>query len=269
MISTFAAAPLLAMLAQVKDATPAPYRVGPGDVVEVAVEGRPDLSRMPTVQTTGSIWLPRAGDVVVLGLTTGEIAARVEPRIAGPDLASPRVAVRVTGYHSQFVWVLGAVNQPGRKPLRAGTRLVDALLDAGGFLQGASGDVVVTRSLGSFPDGSRELRLQFTGKNPSPDELERLALPLAAGDQVTATLQRFIGVTGAVARPGQYVYRDALTLGALVEQAGGLLRSGSDRVLLRRAGAEQEIDLGAIRKGSQPDVVLQSGDEVVVRERRL
>ena len=86
---------------------------------------------------------------------------------------------------------------------------------------------------------------------------------------MTATLQRFVGVTGAVARPGQYVYRDALTLGALVEQAGGLLRSGSDRVLLRRAGAEQEIDLGAVRKGRQPDVVLQPGDEVVVRERRL
>jgi polysaccharide export outer membrane protein len=237
-------------------------------VIEVAVDGRPDLSRMPTVQTTGSIWLPRAGDVLVLGLTTGEIAARVAPRIAGPDLTLPQVAVRVTGYHSQFVWVLGAVNQPGRKPLRAGTRLVDALLDAGGFQQAASGEVVVVRSVGSFGDGTRELRLQLSGKEPSADELERLALPLAAGDQVTATLQRFVGVTGAVARPGQYVYRDGLTLGVLVEQAGGLSRSGSDRAVLRRAGAEQEVDLGAVRKGRKPDVALQPGDEVVVRERR-
>jgi polysaccharide biosynthesis/export protein len=269
MMLPLAAAPLLALLAQAEAPAPAPYRVGPGDVIEIVVDGRPDLSRMPTVQTTGSVWLPRAGDVEVRGLTTGEIAARVAPRIAGPDLDAPRVAVRVTGYNSQFVWVQGAVNKPGRKPLRAGTRLVDALLDAGGFQQGASGDVVVTRSTGSFADGSHELRLRFAGKDPSSGELEGLGLPLVTGDQVNATAQLFVGVSGAVQRPGQYAFQDALTLGALVDQAGGLLRSGSDHVVLRRAGAEQEVDLGAVRKGHTPDVALQPGDEVVVKARRL
>jgi len=269
MTPTLAVASLLAILAQATAATPAPYRVGPGDVIEVVVDGRPDLSRMPTVQTTGSIWLPRAGDVEVRGLTTGEIAARITPKLAGSDLAAPRVAVRVAGYFSQFVWVKGAVNRPGRKPLRAGTRLVDALLDAGGFVQGASGEVVVARSTGSFADGSREMRLRFAGKDPSTDELDRLGLPLVAGDQVTAGVQRYVGVSGAVQRPGQYAFEKALTLGALVEQAGGVLRSGSDRVVLRRAGAEQEVDLGAVRKGRTPDVALQPGDEVVVKARRL
>jgi len=264
-----AVAPLLALLAQATAATPAPYRVGPGDVIEVSVDGRPDLSRMPTVQTTGSIWLPRAGDVEVRGLTTSEIAARIMPKLAADDLQAPRVAVRVTGFHSQFVWVTGAVNRPGRKPLRAGTRLVDALLDAGGFQPEASGDVVVTRSNGSFADGTRELQLKFAGKDPSAEELQRLGLPLVAGDQVSATVQRFVGVSGAVQRPGQYAYENALTLGALVEQAGGLLRSGSDHVVLRRDGAEQEVDLGAVRKGRTPDVALQPGDEVVVKARRL
>jgi polysaccharide biosynthesis/export protein len=269
MMLTLAVAPLLALVAQAAAPAPAPYRVGPGDVIEIVVDGRPDLSRMPTVQNTGSVWLPRAGDVEVRGLTTGEIAARVAPRLAGPELRAPKVAVRVAAYNSQFVWVQGAVNKPGRKPLRAGTRLVDALLDAGGFQQGASGEVVVARSTGSFADGSRELRLRFAGKDPSPEELERLGLPLVSGDQVTATAQRFVGVTGAVQRPGQYAFQEALTLGGLVDQAGGLLRSGSDHVVLRRAGAEQEVDLGAVRKGRTPDVALQPGDEVVVKARRL
>ncbi len=264
-----AATPLLALLAQASAAAPAPYRVGPGDVIEVAVDGRPDLSRMPTVQTTGSVWLPRAGDIEVRGLTTAEIAARVAPLIAGSDLGSPKVAVRVTGYHSQFVWVRGAVNRPGRKPLRSGTRLVDALLDAGGFVHGASGEVVVERTAGTFGDGTREARFKFAGKEPSGDELARLGLPLLAGDQVTATVQRFVGVSGAVQRPGQYAYEAALTLGVLVEQAGGLLRTGSDRVVLRRAGAEQEVDLGEVRKGRTPDIALQPGDEVFVKARRL
>jgi len=269
MSAALSAASLLALVVQATAAVPAPYRVGPGDVIEVMVDGRPDLSRMPTVQTTGSIWLPRAGDVEVRGLTTGEIAARVAPKLAGTDLAAPHVDVRVTGYYSQFVWVQGAVNRPGRKPLRAGTRLVDALLDAGGFVQSASGEVVVARSPGSFADGSHELRIRFAGKDPTPEELERLSLPLVTGDQVTAALQLYVGVSGAVQRPGQYAFDKALTLGALVEQAGGVLRGGSDRVVLRRAGAEQEVDLAAVRKGRTPDPALQPGDEVVVKARRL
>ena len=267
MIQVFAVAPLLALLAQAAPAA-APYRVGPGDVIEVSVDGRPDLSRMPTVQTTGSVWLPRAGDVEVRGLTTEEIAARVAPRLADADIAAPRVAVRVAEYNSQFVWVVGAVNRPGRKPLRSGTRLVDALLDAGGFVQGASGEVVVERGAGSFADGTREARFRFGGKDPAPEELERLALPLVAGDQVTAALQRWVGVSGAVRRPGQYAFAESLTLSALVDQAG-LLRTGSRRVILRRAGVDQEVDLGDVESGRAPDVALQPGDEVLVKARRL
>jgi protein involved in polysaccharide export with SLBB domain len=237
-------------------------------VIEIVVDGRPDLSRMPTVQTTGRIWLPRAGDVDVHGLTTGEIAARITPKLAGSDLAAPQVDVRVTGYYSQFVWVQGAVNRPGRKPLRAGTRLVDALLDAGGFVQGASGEVVVARSGASFADGAPSCG-SGSAAGSRLQELERLGLPLVAGDVVTAALQQYVGVSGAVQHPGQYAYEKALTLGTLVEQAGGVLRSGSDRVVLRRAGSEQEVDLAAVRKGKAPDVALQPGDEVVVKARRL
>jgi len=266
MIHMLAVTPLLALLAQAGLAA-APYRVGPGDVIEVSVDGRPDLSRMPTVQTTGSVWLPRAGDVEVHGLTTAEIAARVAPRLAGADIAAPRVAVRVAAYNSQFVWVLGGVNRPGRKPLRSGTRLVDALLDAGGFVQGASGEVVVLRAAG-FADGARELRFTFGGRDPSPEELQRLGLPLAAGDRVSAVLQRWVGVSGAVQRPGQYAFAESLTLSALVDQAG-LLRTGSRRVILRRAGVDQEVDLGDVESGRTPDVALQPGDEVLVKARRL
>ncbi len=267
MIQLLAISPLVALLAQAAPGA-APYRVGPGDVIEVAVDGRPDLSRIPTVQTTGRVWLPRAGDVEVRGLTTSEIAARVAALLAGGDLAAPRVAVRVTAYNSQFVWVKGAVHRPGRKPLRAGTRLVDALLDAGGFVLDAAGEVVVERKGGAFADGSHEARFKFAGKTPTPDELERLALPLQAGDQVTAVLLRWVNVSGAVQRPGPYAFVDTLTLRGLVEQAGGLARGSSDRLILKRAGVDQEVDLGDVKSGRAPDVPLQPGDEVLVKARR-
>ena len=111
-----------------------PYRVGPGDVLEVAVDGRPDLSRLPTVQTTGGVFLPRAGDVEVDGPDHRARSRHASRRSSSAeDLPAPEVSVRVKEYNSQFVWVHGAVLRPGRKPLRGGTRLVDALLDAGGF----------------------------------------------------------------------------------------------------------------------------------------
>jgi polysaccharide export outer membrane protein len=268
-MSPLATASLAFVLAQAAAGAAPPYRVGPGDVLEVTVEGRADLSRLPTVQTTGHVFLPRAGEVAVSGLTTAEIAARLQPLLAGEDLPAPRVSVRVREYQSQFVWVLGAVQRPGRKPLREGTRLVDALLDAGGFQGGASGQVTVVRSSGTFADGSRELHLRFGGGSPTPEELAQLGLALAAGDVVTAPVQRWVVVGGAVRSPGRRPFEDGLTVSRAVEASGGPATGASDRVIIRRAGADIEADLGDIREGKAQDVVLAPGDEVTVRSRRL
>jgi len=263
-----AALALLFLAAAATAQGPAPYRVGPGDVLDVVVDGRPDLSRLPTVQTTGRIWLPRAGEVEAGGATAAEIAARIGPLLAGEDLPAPRVSVAVKEYNSQFLWVRGAVHRPGRKPLRAGTRLVDALLDAGGFVAGASGEVTLERQ-GSFPDGSRSRRFHFSGGTPPPEELEQLGVLLQSGDVITAGVQRWVTVIGAVHKPGRYPLAESMTVGGLIEAAGGLLRSGSEEVVVRRAGATIEADLGAIRDGKAEDVPLVEGDEVAVRGRRL
>jgi polysaccharide export outer membrane protein len=207
--------------------------------------------------------------VEVRGLTTGEIASRLAPLLAGEDLALPRVAVRVREYQSQFVWVLGAVRRPGRKPLRSGTRLVDALLDAGGFQDGASGEVAVERPGGAFTDGTRSVRFRFAGTSPTPEELAELGLPLLAGDVITAGVLRWVTVSGAVKRPGRLALEDAPTLSRALEASGGMLRNGSERVLVRRKGGETEVDLEAVRDGTAADVQLAPGDEVVVRARRL
>ena len=260
---------LLAQAASGSASLPPVYRVGPGDVLEVVVDGRPDLSRLPTVQTTGSVWLPRAGPVEVRGLTTAEIASKVAPLLAGEDLAAPRVAVRVREYQSQFVWVRGAVWRPGRKSLRSGTRLVDALLDAGGFLENASGEVTVERTGASFADGTHSARFRFAVASPTPEALQQLSLPLLAGDVITAGDQRWITVSGAVKKPGRHEFEDALTLSQAVEAAGGLRRDGSERVTVKRSGREIEVDLRAIRDGRAEDLALAPDDEVVVKDRRL
>jgi protein involved in polysaccharide export with SLBB domain len=82
-------------------------------------------------------------------------------------------------------------------------------------------------------------------------------------------VQRWVTVSGAVRRPGRQPFEGALTLSRAVEAAGGILRNGSERVVVRRKGGETEVDLGAVRDGKAEDVPLAPGDEVVVRTRRL
>jgi protein involved in polysaccharide export with SLBB domain len=184
------------------------------------------------------------------------------------------VAVRVKEYQSQFVWVRGEVQRPGRKPLRSGSRLVDALLDAGGFTAGASGEVTIERRNGTFPDRSRTRTVHLSGQTPSPQELEELGLPLVSGDMLTAGTQRWVTVSGWVKRPGRYPTDGTLTLTRLIESAGGLTRRGSERLTIRRRDGEAggtrdiEVDLKDIRDRRVEDPVLAPDDLVSVKARR-
>ena len=254
--------------AQPANGTPG-YRVGPGDVLELTVAQRPELGRLATVQPTGTIQLPAAGELAVSGLGVDEIAARVAERLAGGG-TTPTVAVRVLEHQSQFVWLRGAVAQPGRKPLGAGTRLIDALLAAGGLAAAASGELLLERPSG-FADGSRELRLVLRS-HPGARELEQLALLLAPDDVVTAAVQRFVRLRGAVRRPGRYPVDGRATLGSVVLEAGGPLRGG-ERARLRRGAAtgparEITADLPAILRGQEDDLPLLGDDEIFVERRR-
>ena len=129
-------------------AAPGDYEVGPGDVIEVAVYGNDDLSRIPTVQTNGSISLPLLGEVQVAGLTIAEVQRKITNLLEKDYLVKPQVEVKVRDYNSQYVSVVGEVNSPGRKPIRGRMRLIDVLIEAGGFKPTASGEVMITRTDG-------------------------------------------------------------------------------------------------------------------------
>ena len=110
------------------------YEVGPGDVLEVAVYGNDDLSRIPTVQTNGVDLAARCSARCRWpGSPIAEVQRKITNLLAKDYLVNPQVEVKVREYQSQFVSVVGEVNSPGRKPLRGRTRLIDVLIEAGGF----------------------------------------------------------------------------------------------------------------------------------------
>ena len=250
------------------------YRVGPGDVLEVTVEGRLDLSRLPTVQTTGTIHYPIVGDVPVSELSVSEVAARVGGLLAKAGTPGA-VSVRVREYHSRSVFVAGEVNRPGRKALKSAGRLVDALVDAGGFAPAASGDVLVERRDGAFPDGTTTKRFRFQSTGPTPEERQNLSLLLQPGDLITVSARRYIVISGEVERPGRYLLEDSMTVTKALEAAGGITRFGHPKVALERAHAIEgeprkiEVDTRAVRAGESPDPALRPDDALSVRARKL
>jgi polysaccharide export outer membrane protein len=266
------------------DAAPAPpppaaaptgdYEVGPGDVIEVNVFGNDDVSRIPTVQTDGSISMPLIGVVQVAGLTVAEIQRKVTNLLAKDYLVDPQVEVKVREYNSQYVSVVGEVNSPGRKPLRGRTRLIDLLSEAGGFKPTASAEVMLTRMDEDFGGGQRSITVRLSkSSSPTAQDLVNLELPLKNGDIITALPKAFVTVDGEVARPGRYAIESDLTVTGAVSLAGGLTRFGSSDVKVRRTDPETgkvtilKVDLKSVRNGKSPDVPLLPNDVISVSRR--
>lgn len=251
------------------------YRVGAGDVLEVVVLGNDDLSRTPTVQTGGTVTLPLLGEVAVAGLTIPEIKDKLTALLGRDYLVRPQVEVTVKEYQSQFVTVLGEVASPGRKPLRGRTRLVDVLVDAGGFTPRASGEVALTRMDGTFEDGSKNHTLRFVAGSLTADAQSGLEMALRHGDIVSAAPKHYVTVEGEVNRPGRFMLEGDLTVSGAVSLAGGLTRFGSQGLKLRRLDPATGktliigVDLKAVRKGREPDPRLLPNDVVMVSRRLI
>jgi polysaccharide export outer membrane protein len=271
------AAPAAAPAADAPAAEPArastgDYEVGPGDVLDIAVFGNDDLSRVPTVQTNGAITFPLLGEVQVAGLTVAEIRRKVTNLLAKDYLVNPQVEVKVKEYQSQFVSVVGEVNTPGRKPIRGRMRLVDALLESGGFKDSASAEVLITRTDGTFDDGQPSIAVRISGSATLADQIN-LQLPLKNGDIITALPKSFVTVDGEVNRPGRYAIESDLTVTGAISLAGGFTRFGSSDVKLRRTDPQTgkvsiiEVDIKKVRNGKKPDVPLIPNDVISISRR--
>lgn len=90
--------------------------------------------------------------------------------------------------------------------------------------------------------------------------------------QVKEYASRHVTVLGQVSKPGSYALVPGMSLIQAISQAGGLtaVASGNHVSLTRKTSKGQqtvEVDVEAISEGRRPDVPLQAGDQIYVRER--
>jgi len=255
------------------------YRIGPGDVLDIRIFNRPNLSRDAVrVEGSGMIRMPLIeGEIQAACKTEGELAKEIAGRYL-KYYRNPQVDVFVKEYNAREVALIGAVSEQGRYQMRRRMRLLELLTYAKGTTEKAGQTINIVRAGGPElcvrADDSTanngafiSLRLNDTLRG------EEKANPyVQSGDIVTIPEADQIYVVGNVYSPKAIPLKEPITVSRAIAIAGGALRdSRTDRVRIVRqqsgaAQAEIFVNLSAIAHKRADDVLLQPNDIVEVQE---
>jgi polysaccharide export outer membrane protein len=121
----------------------AEYRIGGGDVLEIATWKEAELTRRDVlVRVDGKISFPLLGDIPAAGMTPVELTETIQKGLS-KYVTAPVVTVTVTNPGSQRVYVLGEVVRTGEYPLTKNLTVLQAFALAGGFTQWAAKDEII------------------------------------------------------------------------------------------------------------------------------
>ena len=259
------------------------YRIGPGDVLDIRVFNRPQLSREAVrVDGRGMIRMPFIeGEIQAACRTESELAGEITARYLKYQ-RNPQVDVFIKEYQSQPVAVIGAVNSPGRFQLQRRIRLLELLTFAGGPSARAGRTVQIIRTAGTQiceAQHGEELPGDTLPEDFASYSLSEMLRPSDArlnpyvrpGDIVSIPDAEQVFVVGNVLRPSSIPLKEPITVSRAIAMAGGTLpdtKSDKVRIIRQVSGTagknEIYVDIKAIDKRRAEDVMLQAGDIVDV-----
>jgi len=256
------------------------YRIGVGDVLEIRVYNRPQLSREAVrVEGNGIIRMPLIeGDIQAACKTEGELAKEISTRYARYYRNLP-VDCFIKEYHAREVALIGAVNEQGRYQMQRHIRLLELLTFAKGPSDKAGQTINIVRgprvdlcSPGADSNSNQEGLISFKLN----DTLQGVASAnpfVEAGDIVTIPDAEQVYVVGNVYAPRSLPLKETITVSRAIAMAGGPLRdSKTDKIRIVRhaaaGGAPSEfyVNLTAIARKKEDDLVLQANDIIEVSE---
>lgn len=262
-------------------ATPAPYVVDAGDVLQITVWDHPELAVAQgnsgnqqvrpadppagfVVDQGGSVSFPYVGELHVAGMSTSGIQAALRARLSKWFVA-PQVTVRVASYRGNRVYVDGEVRAPGAQPLNdVPMTLLEAVGRAGGFTADADQSrMTLVRAGTAYPvDLPGLIRERF---DPS-------RIVLRNGDllQVAARDQFGVYVMGEVNKPmtALPLRNGRLTLADALSQAGSVNQGTADpkQTYVIRAGADRQAQVFHLDGSSPVSMVLADEFELQPRD---
>jgi polysaccharide export outer membrane protein len=253
------------------------YRIGPGDVLDIRIYNRPQLSRDAVrVEGSGMIRMPLIEtEIRAVCLTEGELAKEISTRYAR-YYKNLQVDVFIKEYHSRQVAIIGAVNEQSRFELQRRVRLLELLTYAKGPSSKAGQTINIVHSTNSSPckqtDENDESTAFSSYKLSDVLQGDPKSNPyLETGDIVTLPEADQVYVVGNVFMPLTIPLKEPITLTRAIAMAGGLrqdTRKDKIRVLRQEPGTtirkEIVVDLSAIEKKSSEDLALAPNDIIDV-----
>ena len=256
--------------------SPGPYKLGPGDVLGIQISGVEDLGitvgEQVRITEKGEVVLPMVGRVPVGGLTLDQAEAEIKGRYVPKYVKDTDVTMQVLQYEPVGVMVLGDVLR-----LQGGAQMVElkrhrasvlqALLSSGGaqdyggqvtVIPARDPDHPVTYNLGNRSDLVRAARVG------SVEEADIVMVDSRPNDAVY--IQGLVNAPGPIPMP-----RSArLTVLQAIGAAGGPMLAFEPReaTLMRHEEdgklVSVKIDLDRIKKGADPDMLLATGDVLIL-----
>lgn len=109
-----------------------PFVLGAEDQISVMIYNSPEFSGAHMIRPDGKITVPFLGDVVAAGFTPLELSTSIKERLK-KYIVDPDVSVSVTQVNSKRYYIQGEVGRTGGFPLLVPTKVLEALVNAGGF----------------------------------------------------------------------------------------------------------------------------------------
>lgn len=245
-------------------ATPADYRLGPGDEVIIDIWGTNESTIRQEITPEGNIMVSQIGPVYLNGLTIAEANRHVRDvlakKYANVSGESPESQVRVTlgQIRSIQVNVLGEVAVPGTYRLSSFSTVFHALYRAGGV-----SNIGTLRNIRVMRGGRTEATVDvydyiLYGKSESDIRLEE-------GDVIIVPpYEQLVNIDGHVKRPMYYEMKAGETLATLIAYAGGFMGDAYENEVrvVRRTGRENT--LFSVQKDDYANWSLDDGDAVTV-----
>lgn len=259
------------------------YRIGPGDVLDIRIFNRANLSRDSVrVEGNGMIRMPLIDtEIQAACKTEGELAKEIAGRYM-KFYRNPQVDVFIKEYHSKQVAIIGAVNEQSRFELQRRIRLLDLLTYAKGPTSKAGQTINIVHAPpvlsclkpGAGSEGGPEDAASAFSSYRLSETLKgdpRANPFIEPGDIITVPEADQVYVVGNVFTPLTIPLNEPITLSRAIAMAGGLKQDSKKdkiRIVRQESGSstkkEMLVDLSAIEKKRAEDVALLPNDIIDV-----
>lgn len=252
------------------------YELGPGDVINFSLYGRPELDR-PGIRIApdGTVSYLQASNVDVTGKTIDEARLLIEEKLAS-SFRNPRMIITPEEVGSKRYSVMGKVMKRGVYTLDRPLTLVEAIARAGGvevglFEQNTIELADMERSF--IVRDSERLPVNFQALFLTGEMDENIEIEPDDYIYIASNITNEYYVFGAVGQPGVQAFTpNATVITALTRRLGYQPKARLDQVIVVRGSLTDpeaiRVNVAAILRGREPDFRLKPKDIVYVSRRR-